>query len=320
MPVVISNQDLVILQNYNTAMKAALAAVPSRTEQPDQLARLTNFLNMTIADSNAALALVTGGGGSLDPDTQALVTYLTGLGVTPSAADQGYYNTLITSLKSAGVWSNLDVYWVFGVSNATAALVNIVNPGTFTATLHNAPTFTAYRGFTGNNSNAYIDTNCILITNTSKMKFDNGFIASRALNTTTAANSAMYGNSGTEALRTRLRVTSAGQLGASLLENTGLLISTVPTKAHYTLSRLGVPNGPWTRTAYQDGSSIGSDGTGPTGVPPTTTTTLLGDLNVSVFGDCQMFSACFGFGLTSTQVAALAAADAAFATSVGALP
>lgn len=61
-------------------------------------------------------------------------------------------NRLIVSLKSAGVWSILDVLYVLAAANSQAALINWKSPGTFNGTVNGSPTFTADRGFTGTQS------------------------------------------------------------------------------------------------------------------------------------------------------------------------
>jgi hypothetical protein len=52
----IASADAVALEAYDAAMDAALAAAPSRTDAtPAQIARMENWLRMTIADAQAAL-------------------------------------------------------------------------------------------------------------------------------------------------------------------------------------------------------------------------------------------------------------------------
>jgi hypothetical protein len=78
-------------------------------------------------------------------------------GATVSAAQQVYVDTLITSLKLAGVWPLLDRLFLFACENATQAVVDIVKAASATAV--NSPTFTAGRGFTGNGTSSYVDSN-----------------------------------------------------------------------------------------------------------------------------------------------------------------
>lgn len=96
-------------------------------------------------------ALVAGG---YDADAQAVIDAYTS---TPDSPHQDAINALVVALKSAGIWSKLDVLYIHATSEETGALVNWINPGTYDATNHGA-TFTADSGFTGDGSSAYIDT------------------------------------------------------------------------------------------------------------------------------------------------------------------
>lgn len=73
--------------------------------------------------------------------------------------------TLINSLKSANVWQELDLLYVFAVHAADAACINWKNPGQYTATQFGNLLFTANSGFTGDGSSAYLSTNFNPLTN-----------------------------------------------------------------------------------------------------------------------------------------------------------
>ena len=104
--------------------------------------------------------LMTGGGSSTDSDYQAVLTKASALGYTaPSAAQQELQNTLITDLKTAGVWDKLDALYVFATDgDSDYATLNWKSPSNNEADKVNSPTFTENRGFTGA-SLKYIDTN-----------------------------------------------------------------------------------------------------------------------------------------------------------------
>lgn len=94
---------------------------------------------------------------SYDSDVQAIFDAFT---TPPTAARKTLINTCVLALKTAGVWSKLDVLYMFAAADSQAALINWKDPGTFDATAVNSPTFTADQGFTGDGSTSYIDTNC----------------------------------------------------------------------------------------------------------------------------------------------------------------
>jgi hypothetical protein len=82
----------------------------------------------------------------------------------PSESVQKLQSNLITELKFYGIWDSEDVIWVFangmsGSSGNNFSLLNWKNPGTFTATIYNDVTLHKSKGFIGNGTGSYIDTN-----------------------------------------------------------------------------------------------------------------------------------------------------------------
>ena len=100
-------------------------------------------------------------GGGFDTDYQAVLDRASSLGYTaPSASQQTLQNTLVTDLKTAGVWDKLDVFYVFATDgDSDYATLNWKAPSSFQATKVSSPTFTANQGFKGDGSSAYINTN-----------------------------------------------------------------------------------------------------------------------------------------------------------------
>jgi hypothetical protein len=92
--------------------------------------------------------------GSNSPQFQQFLNRLVTL---PSAPRQALYSSLINSLVPDGTWTALDALWVAGADLATN-VTNLVN-GTFAAAVSGAPTFTADRGVTCNNSVNIVTTN-----------------------------------------------------------------------------------------------------------------------------------------------------------------
>lgn len=103
------------------------------------------------------------GGVSFDADYQAVLTKANTEGYTiPSAAQQTLQNTLVTDLKAAGVWTKLDILYVFASGNGDSdfATLNFKAPATFQATKVNSPGYNGSNGFTGENSaQRYLNTN-----------------------------------------------------------------------------------------------------------------------------------------------------------------
>jgi hypothetical protein len=102
---------------------------------------------------------------SFDADYQAILNYATTQGYTlPSSAQQTKQNTLLSSLKTEGVWNKLDSFANFRTDgDSNFALIDWKNLTQYTAV--NSPTFTTNVGFLTNGTSSYINTNKNLGTN-----------------------------------------------------------------------------------------------------------------------------------------------------------
>jgi hypothetical protein len=98
---------------------------------------------------------------AVDADYQAILDRSTALGYTaPSPAQQTLQNTLVTDLKTAGVWDKLDLFYVFATDgDGDYATLNWKTPASFQATKVNSPTFTTNGGFAGDGTSSYLGTN-----------------------------------------------------------------------------------------------------------------------------------------------------------------
>jgi hypothetical protein len=101
-----------------------------------------------------------------DADYQAVLDRASTLGYTaPSAAQRTLQNTLVEDLKDAGVWSKLDVFYVFATDgDSDFATLNWKSPSNFQLTKTNSPTFTQNEGF-AQSGTAYLETGFVLDTN-----------------------------------------------------------------------------------------------------------------------------------------------------------
>ena len=100
------------------------------------------------------------GADSTDADYQAVLDRATALGYqAPQSDQQELQNTLVTSLKSAGVWDKLDLFYVFASDcDSDFATLNWKAPSTFQISKVSSPTFTTDVGFSGNGTSYYLDT------------------------------------------------------------------------------------------------------------------------------------------------------------------
>lgn len=97
---------------------------------------------------------------SFDSDAQA---FITAAGISDSAI-QNAVNSLVLSLKSAGIWNDLIAFYPFVGGNATAHSYNLKNPATFQGTFVGSPTHSA-DGVAFNGTSQYMQTGIIPSTN-----------------------------------------------------------------------------------------------------------------------------------------------------------
>ncbi len=95
-------------------------------------------------------------GSNYDSSAQAWFNAVVAAGGTVSAAQKGYVNTLITSLKAHSLWTVQDRVWLHAAENTQQALIDIVS--LVTATAVSSPTFTANQGYAGDGATSYVDT------------------------------------------------------------------------------------------------------------------------------------------------------------------
>lgn len=86
------------------------------------------------------------------------LTLFAAMTTPPTDQRKTLIDNAIQAMKAAGVWATTDVLQVYAAADSQAAKLNWKNPATFTATLVDAPTFTADRGFTTDGVNDAIDT------------------------------------------------------------------------------------------------------------------------------------------------------------------
>jgi len=106
--------------------------------------------NISWGKSYADLA----GGGGFDADYQAVLDQASSLGYTaPSAAQQTLQNTLVTDLKTAGIWSKLDALYIMANDGSREfGRLNWASPSNFELSeLPSTPTFTLNEGFSAGN-------------------------------------------------------------------------------------------------------------------------------------------------------------------------
>ena len=95
----------------------------------------------------------------IDPDVQAFFSRVTAAGGTLTATEQTAVNTLVSALKSAGVWTLMKAIYPMVGASAAACAQNLKS-SSFIGTFTGGWTFTS-AGVTGNGTSAYMGTSII---------------------------------------------------------------------------------------------------------------------------------------------------------------
>jgi hypothetical protein len=108
-----------------------------------------------------------------EAEYKSILDYATTQGYTlPSTAQRLKQNTLLSSLKTSGVWNKLDTFANFATDGSSSfALIDWKRVSLLTAV--NSPTFTTNEGFTGNGTSSHINTNFTPFLNASNYQLNN---------------------------------------------------------------------------------------------------------------------------------------------------
>lgn len=104
-------------------------------------------------------------------------TLVAAMSVAPNNARKLVIDTFVGALKTAAVWTKIDVMWVLAAHDEQAGRLNWKTPASFTLTAVNSPTFLTDRGFNGNGTTSYLDTTWDRGTNGVQCTQDNAHLA-----------------------------------------------------------------------------------------------------------------------------------------------
>lgn len=130
-------------------------------------------------DKKKAWYLLSASSSSIDSDYQAVLDRATALGYTlPSAGQQVKQNQLILDLKSAGIWSQLDLFYVFATDgDQNFSFINWKSPSTFLLTKSGTVNFTANQGNISNGTNGYLNTGWVPSTSAVNLTLNSTHVA-----------------------------------------------------------------------------------------------------------------------------------------------
>jgi hypothetical protein len=172
------------------------------------------------------------GGVLYDPDAAALFSRFT---TPPTDARKALINSLIVSLKTAGVWSKLDVLKIRAAADSQAARRNWI-ADTFNDTAVASPTFTVDRGYTGDGVAAYLESSFDPTTAAGKFALNNATLFTWELTNIAATTVSIGANSGagrefiiprtsTSGIIVNLNDSAAASLVGSITDSRGLTIA-----------------------------------------------------------------------------------------------
>lgn len=229
--------------------------------------------------------------------------------VRPSRARRALIETLIGSLISAGVWDNLDGFYVLASHDVQAAKLNWVG-AMQDLTAVNAPVFQVDRGFTGDGASSYLDTN----------------VAANALEKFAVTDAAIGVYVRTTVSNNNAFDVGCVDVGSYINPNNTsgnvLVRANCNTGSAIAISNAGDNKGlfAWTRNAgdvhiYKDGALLGSSTHSSSQLPTTNYTLLRSNTGYSTR---QLSAAFIGKGLSDSGQAALNTALSTFLTAIGA--
>jgi len=258
--------------------------------------------------SPASIGIGGGGGGGYDSSAAALIAAFS----TPAtSARMSAINSLIVALKSAGVWTKLDILYVLAAHDAQAGRLNWKVPASFALVEVNSPTFTTDQGYAGNGTTSYLNTQFTPSTNGVNLTQNSATIGVWS-RTAAAQGASTFGNAtGTGSLLVAPRITG-DNFNYRVNQTTTAATANTDGSGHYAASR-SASNA---TQGYKNGATAGSAGSVASAALPSVA------LNIgrvaSGFSDAQVAAAYAGGNLTSTEHANLHSALNAYMTAVGA--
>jgi hypothetical protein len=253
--------------------------------------------------SNVAAQGVATTGSGYDSATAA---YLAAMTVQPDATRAGLIDTLITGLKSDGIWALLDLLVLPAAHDAQAGLINAVNPA-MSAAVNGTMTFTVDRGYAGDGSTGYIST----VTNDSGWpRFSQNSMSFGCWVNVNATTSLVMG----QITGTALRLTPT--TGSNMQSRVGSTTSVTGANTAGTGLFMSNRSDSSTVAIYRNGTSLatatGNASIALAGEP------LLINRTVSVYSTCRAAAIILAGSLDATKQAALYTRLSAYLTAIGA--
>jgi len=246
---------------------------------------------------------------SYEAETTALLARFS---VQPDETRALLINALIASLKTAGVWSKLDAFYVMAAHDAQAAQRNWIQ-NAYNLSAVSSPTFTTDRGYAGNGSSSYLDTGFNPVTAPTP-KFVQNSASFGAWSRTSGQSSASVAGwfDGSDGLTLLPRSTADFVQGRINQASSTTYSANTDGAGLYALNRSGVS----ATQAYRNGAAWGTGSVASAALNSAPFT--FGHVTAALYSAMQFSSGFIGSSLTAGEHAALYAALHTYLTAVGA--
>lgn len=261
-----------------------------------------------------SLSLTRGqGGGAFEPEAAALFARFT---TPPTGERKTLINTLIKALKDGGIWSKLDVLYLTAAADAQAARRNWIADAHNLSTI-NSPTFTADRGYAGNGSSSYLNTNYNPGDGGSHLyQQNNAHMAVWSRTNSDGLFVDLGARAGVSSARSNLLTRSAGVCNILINQDTAGSAASADSSGHQ-VTRRTASNA---TTVFRDASLLGTGSTA--SVAPANLNWFMGALNnngtAAQFSARELAAAHAGASLSDGEITAMRAALSTYLTAIGA--
>lgn len=260
---------------------------------------------------NPGVLLTAGALGRRPTKTEIGDRVIAAMSSAPDGTRDALIRTLISDVYDAGIWFKFDLFYILAAHDEQAGRINWITPGTFTCTNVNSSTFTVDRGYAGNGSSSYLDTNFSPSVHHNALARDSANIWAYQR---TTAGTFTFGQQAS--LRTHVRAGNGSNTGARVNSSTqvdGPAGGTVP------IFGMGRRNNSTQASVIRDGVEVTAP-TSNTSAALTSSTITFGKVGGAgtEFSGAQMAGGGVGSYLDDTEMAALYTALHTYMVAVGA--
>lgn len=235
---------------------------------------------------------------AIDADAWAYIAAMT---VRPDFARQTLIKNLVDSLKTAGVWTELDALYLLAAHDAQAARLNVKAPGSFNLTAVSSPTFTTDRGYTGTGAGTtpggYLSTGFNPSTAGGQFALNDAHISVWVRTASSSTTNGAMSEVGNANAFISSKNATAGQIVARMNDSTttGVAAGTPNSTEFFCLSRSG--SSAYSR--YHNATSLGDLAQASTSI--FNDSIYLLRRGTTTYSDAQISAASVGGSLTTTQ-------------------